>query len=436
MNNNVVWDIFNRFRGAVDVNTFADLMAYILLLKHSELMSPEYYQDNYSAKYLSRLYGDLITEDDLCHYIEEIERYNHIPVGIISEPFRNTIRKFDAQREKHLLLDVFRAFSEISFENEADIAEAFDYFMKCSVSYMGKMSAGYYSNQSLVKFEAQLLDVREGYEIYDPFCGSGTTAVAAGGDKNPIYVRDKNIDIISIAAINMILHGCNIREVTCGDSLFAEDKKYDRIVSEPPLGVKYPDDIYDQFRIRKDYISRDALEIEKIIDNLNEIGKAVVLVPQGFLFRSGRTQEYRKHLIEDNLVESIISLPAGVLYGAGISTALIVINTNKKKNEILMVDTSTQWSKNNKEFELSEDGITKLSEIVSKQEDVDGISICVKEKDILDNDYNLAPTVYVTPFTVDKIEVKDIKELVNKQKNLEEDLALITQKLNKLREEV
>lgn len=259
------------------------------------------------------------------------------------------------------MLDVFRAFSEVEFENGADIAEAFDYFMKSSVSYMGKMAAEY-SNPSLVKLEARLLDVKEGHEIYDPFCGSATTVVVAGDDKNPIYVRDKNIDIIAIAAINMILHGCNIKEVTCGDSLFAEDKKYDRIVSEPPLSVKYPDDIYDQFRFRKDYISRDALEIEKIIDNLNDYGKAVVLVPQGFLFRSGRTQEYRKHLIEDNLIESIISVPAGVLYGAGVSTALIVINMNKKNNGILMVDSLTQWVKsNNKDFDLLEDGIEKLS---------------------------------------------------------------------------
>lgn len=75
-------------------------------------------------------------------------------------------------------------------------------------------------------------------------------------------------------------------------------------------------------------------------------------------------------------------------------------------------------------------------EIVSKQLVVEGISLCVSGNEIRDNDYNLAPTIYVAPFTVDKIEVKDIKKLVDKQKDLEDELALITKKLNKLREEM
>lgn len=434
--NNRVWDLFDRFRGFVDVNTFFDLVAYALLLKYVELKKPYYYQDNYSIRYLSRLYGDIILESDLCRYIGEIEKDNNIPAGLLEQSFRNIIRKFESEREKQALLAFFRELSEIDFISENELSASFDYLLDKVPPSMGRMGGcESFTNIYLARLESAVLDVNEGQEIYDPFCGSGISIVASGGKFNPLSVRDKNSDIVAIATINMILHGCKIREVTCGDSLFAEIRTYDRVVSEPPLNVKYPDNIYDRFKDNLTYtISRDSLELELIINSLNDYGKAVVLVPQGFFFRSGRSLEYRKHLVEANIIDSIINLPAGVLYGTAISASLLLINKNKRNKDILMLDSSSLWDKRNlRELILSDESINKIVEIISNREEKIGISKIVKYEEIKENNFNLAPTFYVAPYTADDIEVKDVKGLITKQQELEEDLSKVSQKLYKMR---
>ena len=436
MINNAVWELFNKYRGFVDANTFSDMMAYSLLLKYAELTEQEYYQNNFSVKYLSRLYGDIITEEELAEYIEQIERYYKVPTGLIAGSFRNTIRKYGSEREKQFLLDFFRHLSEIEFMSKEEIANSFDYFMEKSVSQRGRFLVECSTNTSLAQIEAGLLDIKEGLSIYDPFCGTGKTLVVAGKNNNPLFARDLNPDTLAIAVINMILHGCNIKEVTCGDSLFVDDVIYDRIVSEPPLNARYLNDVYDRSKIikDKDYLSKDALEIDKIIDSLKNDGKAVILVPAGFFFRGGKTQDYRKHLIDENLIDCIVNIPAGVISGIMINTSLLVINKNKDNESIVMFDSSALWDKENiRDLYLTNQNIYRILDIISKREEVVGLSKIITGEDIEKNNYNLSSSIYVAPYTTEEIEVKDINELINRQKELEKELAVVSEDLFKLR---
>lgn len=436
MINNEVWELFNRYRGFVDANTFSDMMAYSLLLKYAELTEQDYYQNNFSVKYLSRLYGDIISEEELAEYIEQIERYYKVPVGLIAGSFRNTIRKFGSEREKQFLLDIFRHLSEIEFGSGEEIANSYDYFMEKSVSHRGRFSVECSTNSSLAQIEAGLLDIKEGLSIYDPFCGIGKTLVVAGKNNNPLFARDLNSDTLAIAVINMILHGCNIKSVTCGDSLFADDTRYDRIVSEPPLNAKYLNDVYDRFkRIKdKDYLSKDALEIDMIIDSLENDGKAVILVPAGFLFRGGKTQDYRKHLLDENLIDCILNIPAGVISGIMINTSLLVINKKKDNKNIVMFDSSALWEKENiRDLYMTNSNIDKIINIISKREEVVGLSKIITSEEAEKNNYNLSSSIYVTPYSADEIEVKDINELISRQKELEKELAVVSEDLYRLR---
>lgn len=435
MRNNAVLEIFNKVRGGMDLNTFTDLSIYILLLKKVELIKPDYFQDKYSLGFLSRLYGDLISEDELCDYINSIENHYDISAGILVEPFRNIIRKFYGERDKKTLLEVFRTISEIPFEDERELSEALDMILEYSALYGGMRFSEYITSPSFAKLEAALLEADESSSIYDPFCGSGTSVVMASKSGCEVSVRDINVNSVAIAAINMIVHDCNISEVNCGDSLFSYDRKYDRIVSEPPFNVRYVNSAVDDLiKNNVDFISKDTIDVESIIKNLNESGKAVVLVPAGVLFRGGRTTEFRKYILESNILDSVISIPAGAYCGTGINTAIMVFDKAKSSEGVMMLDSSSFWEKRSvREFVLSDDSIDKISQIIKDRTSIKGISHIVRKELVYDSNTNLTPTAYVDPYTVNCITVKNIDDLIEQQVALEEEFIRVCGELNSLR---
>ena len=79
-------------------------------------------------------------------------------------------------------------------------------------------------------------------------------------------------------------------------------------------------------------------------------GKVGVIVPHGVLFRGGAEGVIRKAFIEDNILETVIGLPAQLFYGTGIPAAILIINKgrkswktakNKRDKHILFVDASS-----------------------------------------------------------------------------------------------
>ena len=434
MKNKDVFDIFDKTRGYMDYATFTELISYSLLLKKLEIAKPEFYQDNFSTTYLSRLYGDLIHESDLCKYVNTIEEVYGLTLGTLSIPLSEILNKFSIEKDKRVLLDIFRAVSELDFENEEEIAVAFDSFLESVVKQRGNGYINYSLNPYLAKLEARLLDVQENNSVYDPFCGAGTSIISASKSKTKLHVRDLNINIIAIVTINMILHDCNIAEVNCGDSIFSEPSKYDRIISEPPFNAKYATDGRDERILKKVFISKDTMDLETVLNNLNDNGKAVVLVPAGILFKGGRVSKFREFILEENLLESVISIPSGVCYGTALNTALLIFNKNKDFDGIIMVDSSQLWDKENvRDYTLTNETIDEIYDVVKNKKIVNGISSIVGKGEIYENETNITPTSYVDPYTISNIKVADISKLINIQAEYEKLFYDVCNRLNEFR---
>ena len=64
----------------------------------------------------------------------------------------------------------------------------------------------------------------------------------------------------------------------------------------------------------------DLAFVQHMIASLNRGGVMGVVVPHGVLFRGGQEGEIRKGILENDLIEAVIDLPAGLFYGTG-STA-------------------------------------------------------------------------------------------------------------------
>ena len=129
-----------------------------------------------------------------------------------------------------------------------------------------------------------------------------------------------------------------------------------------------------------------------------------------------------------------MNIPAGVISGIMINTSLLVINKKKDNESIVMFDSSALWEKENiRDLYMTNSNIEKIINIISKREEVVGLSKIINSDEAEKNNYNLSSSIYVTPYSTDEIEVKDINELINRQKELEKELAVVSEDLYKLR---
>src|SRR5690606_13603232 len=100
--------------------------------------------------------------------------------------------------------------------------------------------------------------------------------------------------------------------------------KFDCILANPPWSAHYSWDKVDYFPIRTP--NSESLFVQHIMASLRPGGRAVIAVPEGFLFRSGPDRQIRKCLLSDLRVEGVISLPQGAfLPYSGVKSSLLVL---------------------------------------------------------------------------------------------------------------
>lgn len=94
-----------------------------------------------------------------------------------------------------------------------------------------------------------------------------------------------------------------------------------------------------------------------IYDLLNKEGKAVIVMPLGTLFRDG-AKDIRKHLLEEDIVEGLVTLPANMFLTTSIPVVLWILNKNKKeadRGKVFMVNASRDFKKVGKFNEWQQD---------------------------------------------------------------------------------
>ena len=154
-----------------------------------------------------------------------------------------------------------------------------------------------------------------------------------------------------------------------------------------------------------------------IISKLSENGVAGFLLANGAL-SDDDTFELRKKIIENDLIEAIITLPRNTFYSTDISVTLWIINKNKKKrklktpeknrnlrdrsNEILFLDLRQWGSEVEKRFiEITTDEIYKIKEIFHKWQegvsykDIKETCKSVRLKELISKNFSLKSSDYI-----------------------------------------
>lgn len=197
-------------------------------------------------------------------------------------------------------------------------------------------------------------------------------------DTDMFHAFDFDATMLRIATMNLVMHGVAEPDVHYQDTLsqsFEErhpgsaKNAFDLILANPPFKGSLDEhdvapDILRTVKTKK----TELLFIGLILRMLKVGGRSATIVPDGVLFGSSKAHvQLRKHLIEDNQLEAVISLPSGVFKPyAGVSTAVIVFAKGGKTDSVFFYDVQSDgFTLDDKRTQIG-DGKGDLLDVVRK----------------------------------------------------------------------
>lgn len=119
----------------------------------------------------------------------------------------------------------------------------------------------------------------------------------------------------------------------------------------------------------------------------------------GIFYRGGAEQKIRKYLVDNNYVETVISLAPNLFYGTTIAVTILVMAKNKPNTDIQFIDASGEefFKKETNNNVMYDDHIAHIMEMFDKKENVDHVAATVPYEKVKANDYNLSVSSYVEP---------------------------------------
>ena len=122
-------------------------------------------------------------------------------------------------------------------------------------------------------------------------------------------------------------------------------------------------------------------------------------MPHGVLFRAGKEKLIRELLIDDDVIEAIISLPPGLFYGTGIPACVLVCNKSKPddlRDKVLFINADREYAEGKNQNRLRPEDIEKIDFVFTGMREIPKYSRLVDKAEIVDaHDYNLNIRRYV-----------------------------------------
>jgi type I restriction enzyme M protein len=242
--------------------------------------------------------------------------------------------------------------------------------------------------------------------------------------------------------MNMFLHNVNYDKfnIQLGDTLidphFGDDKPFDAIVSNPPYSVKWigsddptliNDDRFAPAGVLAPKSKADFAFVLHALSYLSSKGRAAIVCFPGIFYRGGAEQKIRQYLVDNNHVETVISLAPNLFFGTTIAVTILVLSKHKVDTTTQFIDASALFKKETNNNTLLDTHIDEIMAVFDSKANVDHFARSVSHADIAANDYNLSVSSYV--------ETKDTREVVDIGQ-LNAELKTTVAKIDQLRKDI
>jgi type I restriction enzyme M protein len=479
--NGILWKACDTFRGAVDPSEYKNYILVMLFVKYiSDVWQDHYaklveeYGDPKSKTAQERIERRLKRERFVlpahCTFSALYEQRNAASIGEVintaldeiedsnKEKLEGVFRNIDFNSEASLgqtkernnrLKSLLEDFSDPRLDlrpsrvgNMDVIGNAYEYLIGKFAAGAGKKAGEFYTPPEVSQLIARLVDPKPGERICDPACGSGSLLIKCGnqvGSKDFSLWGQENIGATwALAKMNMFLHGMDNARIEWGDTirnpkLLSDDRlmKFEVVVANPPFSLdkwgadEAGADHYNRFHRGIPPKSKgDFAFISHMIETITETsGRVGVVVPHGVLFRGSTEGKIRQQLIEENLLDAVIGLPANLFFGTGIPAAILVFRKQKPDKSVVFIDASREYVDGKNQVSLSDAHLDKIVATYKARENVDKYAYVADFAEVKENAFNLNIPRYVDTFEEEEeIDIRAVQEEIDE---LDAELAQI-----------
>ncbi|MDQ7075342.1 MAG: type I restriction-modification system subunit M [Gammaproteobacteria bacterium] len=355
---------------------------------------------------------------------------------------------------------VLKGVNDLDFghfeDNEIDLfGDAYEYLIGNYAANAGKSGGEFFTPQHVSKLIAQIAihGQTSVNKVYDPAAGSGSLLLQAKKHMDDhlieegFFGQEINHTTYNLARMNMFLHNVNYDKfnMQLGNTLtephFREDKPFDAIVSNPPYSVKWigsddptliNDERFAPASVLAPKSKADFGFVMHCLNYLSSKGRAAIVCFPGIFYRGGAEKKIRQYLVENNFVESVISLAPNLFYGTTIAVNILVLSKHKSDSTVQFIDASGEgfFKKSTNNNLMTDAHVAEIVRLFDQKEAVEYVAQSVRMEKIAENDFNLSVSSYVeAKDTREKIDITELnaelKTTVTKIDGLRRDIEVI-----------
>ncbi len=353
------------------------------------------------------------------------------------------------------LAAVLKGVAELDFGdfegNKIDLfGDAYEFLISNYAANAGKSGGEFFTPQNVSELIARLAMHKQVSvnKIYDPACGSGSLLLQAKKQfdehiiEDGFYGQEINHTTYNLARMNMFLHNINYDKfnIQLGDTLrnphFGDEKPFDAIVSNPPYSVKWiggddptliNDDRFAPAGVLAPKSKADFAFVLHALHYLSGKGRAAIVCFPGIFYRGGAEQKIRQYLVDNNYVESVISLAPNLFFGTTIAVNILVLSKHKADTTTQFIDASGLFKKETNNNVLLPSHIEQIISVFDSKENVDHFAKSAPFEEVVAKEYNLSVSSYV--------EAKDNREVVDIAQ-LNAELKITVARIDQLRRDI
>ncbi|QZX49324.1 type I restriction-modification system subunit M [Mycoplasma sp. E35C] len=308
-------------------------------------------------------------------------------------------------------------FSYLNNNSVDGFGDAYEFLISMYASTAGKSGGEFFTPQEVSELLVRLatVDKKKIKSIYDPACGSGSLLLQANKvlGKNKVrdgfYGQEINHTTQNLCKMNMFLHGVayDSFSIAYGNTLtqpYNWNKKFEVIVSNPPYSVKWEgdsnpilinDERFAPAGVLAPKNNADMAFIMHSLSSLSDDGVAAIVCFPGIFYRKGSEEQIRKYLVDNNFIDAIIQLPENLFFGTSTPTNIMVLNKNKKHNDIFFLNASNQFIKVGKKNKLSFENIKNIVDLYTERKKIKFVCTNIPNSLVKEGLYDLTTSKYI-----------------------------------------
>lgn len=440
---NKLWASADRMRGAVSVSDYKFIVLGLIFLKYISDSFEERYSELKKEGHGFEEIKDFYTEKNI-FYVPKNARWSYLVehskdsnIGEIIDDALTLIEKDNPNLKNVLpkdynsptmrnvnLGELVDLFTNIKVGTQDAIKQdvlgrIYEYFLGQFARNELQKGGEFYTPACLVRTMVECIEPYQG-RVYDPACGSGGMFIQSlkfvqehqGNIMNvSIYGQEKNPTTWRLAKMNLAIRSLNGDLGNFAADTFTEDLhknlKADFVLANPPFNMEWERD-----KVEKDPRWKYGLApknnanyawLQHMISKLSQNGRMACILANGSLSASGQEEKIRINIIDDDLVDCIITMPDQLFYTTTIPVSIWIIDRNKKnKGQTLFID-ARKFGKmvTKKVREISDEEIAQISNEYKEYKNNDnyeskiGFTKKASIDDIKKHKYNLTVGNYI-----------------------------------------